>query len=212
MSTLRLKWSSFLDQQHRYPTGCIGQFIGERMLRQHTPETDWSIALLDLHPTDRVLEVGFGAGRGLQLVLQQGVQAPITGVDLSTTMIQAAAQRNTLAYIHGQLSLVRGDVAYLPFHDHAFNKIVSIHTFYFWPDQYATLLALLLLLTTGGRLVTTFATAHTTPTGERAYWQLHTQAEALAHDLQHYPEIRATLVSGPDSRQFNNIALVVDKL
>lgn len=55
MAALRTKWTAFLDQQHRYPTGLIGRLIGERMLRQHAPETTWSVDQLQGQPTDRVL-------------------------------------------------------------------------------------------------------------------------------------------------------------
>ena len=59
-----------MDRQHRLPRGWLGRLIGERMVRQHTPETLWTLQLLALGPDDRVLELGFGAGRALQLALQ----------------------------------------------------------------------------------------------------------------------------------------------
>src|SRR4051812_427787 len=71
MSALQTRWTTFIDGQHRYPTGIAGQLIGRRMLRQHAPETRWTISTLDIQPTDRVLEVGFGAGHGLALAAQQ---------------------------------------------------------------------------------------------------------------------------------------------
>ena len=212
MATLRTKWSAYLDQQHRHPNGRIGQFIGERMLHQHTPETTWSIELLNLQSTERVLEIGFGAGRGLALALQRSPQGHVTGVDLSTTMIEVASRRNRVARMAGQLFLLRGDIVALPFQDKYFDKIVIVHTFYFWPEPYTLLLQTLRLLTSQGRFVTTFATANTRSTGEREYWPLHAQAETLVQQLQQQPDIRAELLFGPDSRQFNNVAIVVDKV
>lgn len=212
MTALSTKWSTYIDQQHRRPHGLVGRFIGARMLRQHKPETTWSIGLLKLQPTDHILELGFGAGRGLDLALQHSPGGHVTGLDLSATMIRVAARRNRAAYRAGQLSLLRGDIVALPFQRHRFNKIVSVHTFYFWPEPYSLFMQILALLTTGGRLVTTFATARTLPDGEREYWPLHTQAQKLVRDLQQQRDIRAELVFGPDSRQFNNVAIVIDKL
>ena len=212
MTALRTLWSAYIDRQHRYPTGLVGQIIGERMVRQHAPETAWSIALLELQPADHVLEIGCGAGRGLALALKHGLNQRIIGVDLSATMIASAARRNDAARTHGQLSLLRADIVALPFHERHFDKIVSIHTFYFWPNPRAIVDQIVALLADGGRFVTTFATARTAPTGERTYWPLHERAQALASELNQERGIRATFISGPDSRQFNNVAMLIEKL
>jgi SAM-dependent methyltransferase len=150
MGALRAQCATYVDQQHRYPTGLVGQIIGERMHRQHAPETEWSIELLQLQPTDRILEIGFGAGRGLVLSLEQAHQGRITGVDLSATMIRAAARRNRTAFERGQLMLVRGNLATLPFGETVFDKLFSIHTFYFWPDPRAVCQRLVGLLAHSG--------------------------------------------------------------
>jgi ubiquinone/menaquinone biosynthesis C-methylase UbiE len=211
MGALRAQWSAYVDQQHRYPTGLIGQIIGERMLRQHAPETEWSVGLLHVQPTDRILEIGFGAGRGLMLTLAQAQQGRVTGVDLSPTMIRAAARRNWIAIERGQLILLRGNVAALPFGEQRFDKLFSIHTFYFWPDPRAVCTRLISLLAYGGRLVSTFATARKLPNGAWSYWDVHHRAEALVKEFDQYPNIAATLMYGPDSRQYNNVAIVIDR-
>jgi SAM-dependent methyltransferase len=211
MPAVRAPWAAYIDQQHRYPTGLVGQMIGERMLRQHAPETEWSVGLLHLQPTDRILEIGFGAGRGLALALAQAHQGRVTGVDRSPTMIRAAARRNRAAIERGQLFLVRGNVATLPFGEQRFDKLFSIHTFYFWPDPRAVCTRLVTVLAHSGRLVSTFATARKLPNGDWRYWEVHHLAEALVKELDQYPNIAATLLYGPDSRAYNNVAIVIDK-
>ena len=211
MTAVRAPWAAYIDQQHRYPTGLVGQIIGERMLRQHAPETKWSVGLLHLQPTDRTLEIGFGAGRGLALALAQVHQGCVTGVDLSPTMIRAAARRNRIAIERGQLFLVRGNVATLPFEEQRFDKLLSVHTFYFWPDPRAVCMQLVTILAHRGRLVSTFATARKLPNGGWNYWDIHHLAESLVKELDRYPNITATLLYGPDSRAYNNVAIVIDK-
>jgi SAM-dependent methyltransferase len=147
----------------------------------------------------------------LALALSQISEGCITGVDLSTTMVRAASRRNRTALDRGQLRLLRGDIANLPFRDNRFDKIFSIHTFYFWPEPRDICAALVQLLAHGGRLVSTFATAHTLPNRERVYWHVHRRAEALVKEFEHH-HVAATLAYGPDSRQFNNVAIVIDKL
>jgi SAM-dependent methyltransferase len=212
MTGLRAKWSAYIDRQHRCPSGLVGRVIGERMRRQHTPETDWSIGLLGLQPADRLLEIGFGAGRGLALALERVNQGRVVGVDLSPAMVRAAARRNRTALDCGRLALLRGDLANLPFGGQQFEKILSIHSFYFWPDPAEVCLRLVRMLARGGRLVSTFATARTLRSGERVYWPIHQQANVLVQEFQRHPNIDATLAYGPDSRQFNNVAIVIDKI
>jgi SAM-dependent methyltransferase len=211
MTAVRTPWAAYIDRQHRYPTGFVGQIIGRRMLRQHAPETAWSVGLLHIQPIDRILEIGFGAGRGLALALTQAHLGCVTGVDLSRTMIRAAARRNRLAIERGQLFLVCGDVATLPFEEQRFDKLFSVHTFYFWPDPRAVCTRLITILAHGGRLVSTFATARRLPNGDWKYWDIHPLAEALIQELDQYPNITATLRYGPDSRAYNNVAIVIDK-
>lgn len=81
-------WSCIIDNQHRLPTGLLGQIIGRRMARQHRPETDWTVALLELRPHDRVLELGFGAGRGLALAAPLVAPGLALGVDRSRSMLR----------------------------------------------------------------------------------------------------------------------------
>lgn len=208
---LSTRWSAYVDQQHRNPTGLFGRLIGERMRHQHTPETKWSVDLLQIQHADRVLEIGFGVGHGLALTLRQAISGRVTGIDLSATMIKAAIRRHHRALQHGQLALLRGDVAHLPFANQPFDKIFSIHTFYFWPNRDEICQHLIELLSKGGRLVITFATAHSLASGERVYWPLHQEAEASVQAIQRQIHISARLANGPDSRQYNNVAIVIDK-
>jgi ubiquinone/menaquinone biosynthesis C-methylase UbiE len=211
MTTVRAAWAAYIDRQHRYPNGLVGQIIGERMLRQHAPETEWSVGLLDIQPHDQILEIGFGAGRGLALALAQAQQGRVVGVDLSATMLRAAARRNRAAIERGRLALVRGNVAALPFGAERFNKLFSIHTFYFWPDPSLVCTRLISVLAQSGRLVSTFATARKLANGSWERWDMHRLAEELVKQLAQFPTITATLLDGPDSRAYNNVAIVIDK-
>ena len=207
----RRTWSAYLDRQHRYPTGLVGQFIGQRMLLQHAPETNWSLDLLALHPKDRLLELGCGAGRGLTLALNRLGAGRAVGADLSAAMLAAAAWRNRTALRQGRLSLLRADLAELPFAGPLFDAILSVHTFYFWPDQLRTSQRLTELLAPGGRLVSVFATTKTLPGGERQVWSIQQVAEDVVADYDGNPALAARLECGPDSRQFNNVALVIER-
>jgi len=211
MTVLRTAWKKFIDQQHRYPTGFVGGMVGERMVRQHVPETAWTISQLNLQPTDRVLEVGSGAGHALAHAAQQAYQGQVTGLDLSPTMLAAAARRNATAVRMDRVALVRGNLAALPFAAQGFDKIFSVHTLYFWPDPLDVLQSLIRVLAQRGTLVVTLSTGETLPTGKQQYWPVHTTVEMLAQDLQQHDGVSASLEHGPNSRQYNTIALVIYK-
>jgi SAM-dependent methyltransferase len=209
MHTLAARWQAFLDRQHQHPVGLAGAVVGEKMARQHAPETGWTRDLLAIRADDAVLEVGCGAGRGLRLVAEQAVRGCVVGLDLSATMLAAAARRNRGAVRSGRLALLRGDLQALPLAERRFDKIFSIHTFYFWPEPLATVDNLLRLLAPGGLLVVTLATGTVTPRGEDVYWPLHQQVEALVEQLQTQPLASAALLRGPNSRRYNNVAIIV---
>jgi SAM-dependent methyltransferase len=211
MSQLTARLAAVLDRQHREPSGPLGQLLGARMRRQHIPETDWSIDLLQLRPTDRVLELGFGAGRGLALALARVPQGRVIGLDRSSTMLRMAARSNRVALAQGRLCLLRGDLAHPPFAGLTIDAIVSVHTFYFWPDPLDVARRLIALLAPGGRLVSTFATTRTRLDGTREVWPVQAQAESLAAALAAECGLQVDVRSGPNSRQFNNLALVVSR-
>lgn len=185
--------------------------IGRRMRQQHQPETRWAIETLQLRPTDQVLEVGFGIGDSLRTLLTHIHQGHLVGIDRSMTMVRAATRRNQHALNHRRLTLLCGDLAHLPLAPQQFDKILSIHTFYFWPDRYQTSLRLLQCLKPQGRLIASFATATRDDIGKYHYQPLQNQAEAVVSQLQHHPELTVQLALGPDSRQFNNVALIIDR-
>jgi hypothetical protein len=70
---------------------------------------------------------------------------------------------------------------------------------------------LLRVLAPGGRVVVTLATGTVSQSGDDTFWPLHQQVEALVGRLNHWPGILVKLQRGPNSRQFNTVALVLHK-
>ena len=48
--------------QFTKPTGAMGWIAGRVMAMKNGHRSEWVFSLLDLKPTDRVLEIGFGSG------------------------------------------------------------------------------------------------------------------------------------------------------
>ena len=201
-----------IGSQYSQPKGMIGRAIGERMRRQHEPEVQWTLSLLDVRPTDSILEIGFGSGRAIELLTAQATDGHIAGIDLSRTMLHVASQRNAQAIQRGQVELRQGNVTTLPFEDAQFDTIFSIHTLYFWPDYARAIAEIARVLKPGGLLVVTFSPGTVAADGTQ---QLNSfqkiVEEQVLPDIKQSGFSAAYLKYGPDSRQFLTTAVIGKK-
>lgn len=147
--------ATILDRQYRRPTGLLGRYIGRQMAHDHRPENRWTVEMLQAQSTEHILELGFGAGIAIQALTPIVKTGSISGIDFSPTMVRAASQCNALAIRRGQVRLVCGNAAALPFQANTFDQAFSIHSIYFWPQPLAALRGIWRVLKPGGRLVLT---------------------------------------------------------
>jgi len=194
-----------LGRHYACPRGLVGRLVGERMVRQHGPETIWTVLLLGIERGDRVLEVGFGAGRAVELVAEQTVDGHVDGVDLSRTMVRAATRRNRRAVAAGRVALRQGDVAALPYTDGQFDKAMSIHTLYFWPDPEHALAEIYRVLRPGGRMALTLSPGKVGEAEDAGYQTMVN--ERIIPAMEHIGFSTARVEQGPDSRQFRTVAV-----
>lgn len=146
----------FIARQSGRPSGFLGWLIGWIMSHETEAENSRTLELLELHPTDRVLEVGFGHGRTIARALSLVPSGCVAGVDVSSRMVEMATARNEAAVRAGRVELRRTDGTQLPYADATFDKAYSVHTIYFWTDAVAQLREICRVLKPQGRLVLTF--------------------------------------------------------
>jgi ubiquinone/menaquinone biosynthesis C-methylase UbiE len=115
-----------------------------------------ALGLLALQPSDRVLEVGFGHGRTIRLAAAQVPQGLVAGVDVSREMVRMARRRCLDLSGKGLVELMVGDSRRLPYADTSFDKVLSVHTIYFWEEPIKDLSEMFRVLRPGGRLVLGF--------------------------------------------------------
>ena len=111
---------------------------------------------LGLESDDRLLEVGFGHGRTLATAAREVTHGRLAGVDPSEVMLQIARRRNAKLLRAGRMELLPGTSEHLPFGPASFNKLLSVHTIYFWPHPERDLAEIHRVMEPGGRLVIGF--------------------------------------------------------
>jgi ubiquinone/menaquinone biosynthesis C-methylase UbiE len=124
------------------------------MARETRLANEAAVRALAVAPGERVLEIGFGHGRTVALLAASGVE--VDGVDASADMVRVALRRSATAAREGRVRLVEGDSAKLPYADGAFDKALTVHTLYFWPNPVEHLGEAKRVLKPGGTLVLGF--------------------------------------------------------
>jgi SAM-dependent methyltransferase len=161
-----------LNGQYRRPTGIIGRWVGGKMADQHRSENLWTVEHLNVQPSDKLLEVGFGPGFAIQEIVPLLTTGSIAGVDFSKTMVSAAKRRNTKAVYAGQVDVHYGEVTNLPFAENSFDKVFSINSIYFWMDPLTAFKELYRVLKPSGLLSITFLPSErwdSTPTATETF-------------------------------------------
>jgi ubiquinone/menaquinone biosynthesis C-methylase UbiE len=123
------------------------------MARMNGPLHDWVVGLLEIGSTDRVLEVGYGPGLGIERSATLAREGFVAGVDVSEVMGSQARRRNHRAVREGRVELFVGEAGALPFPDRSFDRALSVNSLRFWPSPKAGLVEILRTLEPGGRFV-----------------------------------------------------------
>jgi ubiquinone/menaquinone biosynthesis C-methylase UbiE len=126
-----------LHAQFAKPSGPMGWIAGQIMAMRNGHRSEWVFSLLDLKPTDHVLEIGFGSGTDIARAIRSA--AFVAGVDHSDVMLRMASKRNAEAIKAGRATLQLGSAAQLPFPEAQFDRIFAINSAQFWKDSVKTL-------------------------------------------------------------------------
>ncbi len=138
-----------LSRQLGQPSGWFGRrAMGKLLNRGNQRFLDDAVEALAPASGERVVDVGFGGGRALDLIRARVAPARPAGVDISTVMVEQGRER----WGDG-VELHLADVAAMPFQDASVDGLLSVNTIYFWPDPAAALREIRRVLRPGGRLV-----------------------------------------------------------
>src|SRR4051794_14033765 len=104
-----------LQSQFCLPRGVLGRVVGWVMSRENARMNRATVDLLRAGPQDQVLELGFGPGQAIDLLVKRSPAQWIAGVDPSDVMIEQATALNQDSIDAGRVALFRATAEKLPF-------------------------------------------------------------------------------------------------
>jgi ubiquinone/menaquinone biosynthesis C-methylase UbiE len=144
----------FLAAQLRQPTGWFGKIVmGDLLNKGNEKINRYAIERLEIQPTDRILDIGFGGGITIVEMLKTIETGKIYGIDFSDVMVAQARDRFKDTIAAGKVSIEFADVRKLPFDDDTFDKVCTVNTIYFWEEPEVGLREIARVLKSGGKLV-----------------------------------------------------------
>ena len=143
-----------LAAQLGHPRGVPGRVIGRMLNRSNKAAIAAAVDALEIPSGAVVADFGFGGGIGIELLLDRlGDSGQVHGIDRSTTMLAAAAQRFSHEITTGRLALHQAPIERLPLATGSVDAAITLNTLYFIADLAGALNELARVLKPGGRLV-----------------------------------------------------------
>jgi len=179
---LRQHVTRWIISQFKNPRGLGGHVTG--WIMGHRPSNvernRWVVSLLDLSPTDRVLEVGSGPGVALAELARLAPRGYVCGIDRSEVMVRKATRRTAAAVRAGVLDIRAGTAEDLPHFDRPFDRVLAVNSLGFWLAPDMRLEQLRHLLRPGGLIAVAHQPRGAGATDETSAAKGHEIAAALA--------------------------------
>jgi ubiquinone/menaquinone biosynthesis C-methylase UbiE len=127
---------------------------GAKMERHHLDITEKTMRRMELRPGERILDLGCGSGWATRLLARMvGEESKgfgqVVGVDISDEMVRRARADSKE---FDNVMFVVGSAAQIPWEENFFDKVLSVESFYYYPDQDRALAELFRVMVPHGRL------------------------------------------------------------
>lgn len=94
----------------------------------------WALEVLQIRPSDRLLEIGCGTGALAALICGHLTDGRLTAIDRSEKMIRTAAKLNAPFLSEGKARFVRGTVHEADLGEERYHKILAVNVNGFWME------------------------------------------------------------------------------
>jgi len=122
---------------------------GDEMESHHSDITEQTLALMDIQPGDRILDLGCGTGWASRRMARIATTGEVVGLDVADEMLRRAEQ---LSSAFRNVRYAWGSAENIPEADNAFNKVLSVESFYYYADQGKALDELRRVMAPGAKL------------------------------------------------------------
>ena len=151
-----MKLLNIIGKQMQYPKGFLGKVLFAWMTPKTIAHARWTADLLEIQPEDKIIEIGFGNGANIKLLLQKAIRGSVTGAEISKTAIEMASKKNAKAISEGRVKLHLAQGNALPSENNGFDKACSVATAYVIEDPGAVFKEMFRVLKPKGRAAITF--------------------------------------------------------
>lgn len=134
----------------RKPQGEEGAQMLRRMNESHCAVTEWALDFLKFQEGDQILDIGCGGGATLMRMSGRIGTGHLVGVDYSAVSVRLSRGLNAADIRAGKMEVLEASVEKLPFQEGSFDKIITVESFYFWPNPVDNLKEVRRVLKTGG--------------------------------------------------------------
>jgi len=126
---------------------------GEEMEAHHISITEQTLAIMNLKPGERVLDLGCGTGWSSRMIAKAVANGnklgQVVGLDVADEMIRRARASSTDCE---NAMFILGSALEIPWEENFFDKVLSVESFYYYADQDRALAELFRVLAPKGEL------------------------------------------------------------
>ncbi|MCK8482957.1 class I SAM-dependent methyltransferase [Aliiroseovarius sp. S2029] len=167
--------------QFQHPSGLLGGLAGRIMAarKSNRLRNEKTVALMDLQPDSRVLEIGCGPGLALSRCASVVTSGRVVGLDHSGVMIRQASSRLQSQGVVNRVELIKGGIDALAGWPQSFDRVFSLNVIQFQSDKLGFFRAAFDVLIPGGLCLTTYQPRLNADGSEAARRMITTIEEAL---------------------------------
>lgn len=122
-----------ISRQFRKPDGWLGRIVSKIMIKGNSREYDNMLKELDVKPGDRIFEIGYGPGIGIDQICS-AYDCHVSGIDFSELMFKQASERNKMHIQRNKAELFYGDFLDFEMPSPGYDKVFCLNVIYFWND------------------------------------------------------------------------------